>query len=57
MALDFSGTAQKDKQIIVAESTFAPFVVLVIRNNIYLIELISIQVKDFKMFIDWHGKG
>jgi hypothetical protein len=30
-----------------AESTFAPLVVLVIHNNIYLIKLISIQVKDF----------
>ena len=37
------------------ESTFAPLVVLVIHNNIYLIELMSIQVKDFRMFNDWHG--
>ena len=38
------------------ESAFAPLVVLVIHNNIYLIELINIQVKDFRMFNDWHGK-
>ena len=37
------------------ESTFAPLVVLVIYNNIYLIELINIQVKDFRKFNDWHG--
>ena len=37
------------------ESTFAPLVVLVIHNNIYLIELMSIQVKDFRKFNDWHG--
>jgi hypothetical protein len=37
------------------ESTFAPLVVLVIPNNIYVIELMSIQVKYFRKFNDWHG--
>jgi hypothetical protein len=38
------------------ESATNPRVVLVINNNIYLIELIYIQVKDFRKFNDWHGK-
>jgi hypothetical protein len=38
------------------ESATNPRVVLVINNNIYLIELIYIQVNDFRKFNDWHGK-
>ena len=38
------------------ESATNPQVVLVIHNNIYLIELISIQDKYFRIFNDWHGK-
>jgi len=37
------------------ESATNPRVVLVINNNIYVIELISIQVKVFRKFNDWHG--
>ena len=32
-----------------------PWVVLVVINNIYLIELISIEDNLFRKFNDWHG--
>ena len=38
------------------ESVTNPRVVLVIHNNIYVIELMSIQDENFRMFNDWYGK-
>ena len=37
------------------ESATNTRVVLVIHNNIYVLELIYIQVKYFRKFNDWHG--